>query len=153
METLSSTIKNHLIAHPYPHVCSKPVWMSLLCWTQRKIFWRMWETEQFRRTFDFHSIFFPTMEVNDAQNSLCTNFLQNIFLCVLRNKDIHSLEILEGELNDSFHFWMNNPFKGKKVLTLKWNLKLTLNRAATKLFLFWLIYRLIFRLSSQNFFT
>ncbi len=50
----------------------------------------------------------------------------------------------------SFHFWMNNPFKGKKVLTLKWNLKLTLNRAATKLFLFWLIYRLIFRLISKK---
>ncbi len=31
------------------------------------------------------------------QNSLVTNFLQNIFLCV-QNKDIHTgLEILEGE--------------------------------------------------------
>ncbi len=38
------------------------------------------------------------MEVNDAQNSLGTNFLQNIFLCAQRNKDIHSgLELLEGE--------------------------------------------------------
>ncbi len=40
--------------------------MSLFCWTQRKIFWRMWETEQFWGTIDFHSIFFPTMEVNGA---------------------------------------------------------------------------------------
>ncbi len=40
--------------------------MSLFCWTQRKIFWRMWETEQFWGTTDFHSIFFPTMEVNGA---------------------------------------------------------------------------------------
>ncbi len=30
--------------------------MSLFCWTQRKIFWRMWETEQFWGTFDFHCI-------------------------------------------------------------------------------------------------
>ncbi len=30
----------------------------LLCWTQRKIFWRMWKTEQFWGTIDFHSIFF-----------------------------------------------------------------------------------------------
>ncbi len=36
----------------------QPVWMSLFCWTQRKIFWRMWETEQFWGTIDFHSIFF-----------------------------------------------------------------------------------------------
>ncbi len=32
------------------------------------------------------------------QNSLVTNFLQNIFLCVWQNKDIHTgLELLEGE--------------------------------------------------------
>ncbi len=44
-----------------------------------------------------HSIVFPTMEVNGAQNSLITNFLQNIFLCV-QNKHIHAgLEILEAE--------------------------------------------------------
>ncbi len=40
--------------------------MSLFCWTQRKIFWRMWKTEQFLGTIDFHSIFFPSMEVNGA---------------------------------------------------------------------------------------
>ncbi len=28
------------------------------------------------------AFFFPTMEVNGAQNSLVTNFLQNIFFCV-----------------------------------------------------------------------
>ncbi len=28
-------------------VPKKSVWMSLFCWTQRKIFWRMWETEPF----------------------------------------------------------------------------------------------------------
>ncbi len=32
------------------------------------------------------------------QNSLVTNFLQNIFLCVRQNKDIHTgLELLEGD--------------------------------------------------------
>ncbi len=41
-----------------PSSSSKPVCMSLFCWTQRKIFWRMWETEQFWETIDFHSIFF-----------------------------------------------------------------------------------------------
>ncbi len=47
-----------------PSISSKPVWMYLFCWTQRKIFWRMWETEQFWGTIDFHSIYFLTMEVN-----------------------------------------------------------------------------------------
>ncbi len=79
-----------------PHISSsKPVWMSLFCWTQRKIYWRMWETEQFWGTIDFHSIFFPSMV---PQNSLVTNFLQNIFLCVQQNKDIQTgFEIIEGE--------------------------------------------------------
>ncbi len=32
------------------------------------------------------------------QNSLVTNFLENIFLCVQQNKEIHTgLELLEGE--------------------------------------------------------
>ncbi len=56
----------------------------------------MWETEQFWGTIDFHAILFPTMEVNGAQNSLVTNFLHNIFLCVQQNKDIHTgLELRE----------------------------------------------------------
>ncbi len=47
--------------------------MSLFCRTQRKIFWIIWETEQFWGTIDFH------------------------FFCVQQNKDIHTgLELLEG---------------------------------------------------------
>ncbi len=49
-----------------PSRSSNPVWMCLFCWTQRKIFRRMWETEHFWGSIDFHSIFFPTMEVNGA---------------------------------------------------------------------------------------
>ncbi len=46
----------------------------------------------------FIVFFFPTMEVKGAPNSLVTNFLQNIILCVRQNKDIHTgLELLEGE--------------------------------------------------------
>ncbi len=48
----------------------------------------MRETEQY---------FSPTIEVNGAQNSLITNFLQNIFVCV-QNKHIHTgLDLLEDE--------------------------------------------------------
>ncbi len=39
-----------------------------------------------------------TMEVNGAPELLCSHILQNIFLCVQQNEDIHSgLELLEGE--------------------------------------------------------
>ncbi len=48
----------------------------------------MRETEQY---------FSPTIEVNGSQNSLITNFLQNIFLCV-QNKHIHTgLDLLEDD--------------------------------------------------------
>ncbi len=43
-------------------------------------------------------IFFLLWKSMVPQNSLVTNFLQNIFLCVQQNKDIHTgLELLEGE--------------------------------------------------------
>ncbi len=81
-----------------PSSSPKPEWMTLFCWTQMKIFWRMWETEQFWGTIDFHSIFFLLWKSMVPQNSLVTNFLQNIFLCVQQNKDIHSgLGLLQGE--------------------------------------------------------
>ncbi len=45
-----------------------------------------------------HSIFFLLWKSMVPRNSLVTNFLQNIFLRVRQNKDIHTgLELLEGE--------------------------------------------------------
>ncbi len=56
---------------------------------------------QFWGTIDFHSIFFPTMEVNGAPKQPVTNFLQNIFLYIRQNKSIHTgLELLKGWVND-----------------------------------------------------
>ncbi len=56
---------------------------------------------------DFHSrekILWKSMV---PQNCSVSHILQNIFLCVQQNKDIHTdLEILEGEI----HFWVNYPF-------------------------------------------
>ncbi len=49
-------------------------------------------------TIDFHSIFVLLWKSMVPQNSLVTNFLQNIFLSVQQNKEIHTgLELLEGE--------------------------------------------------------
>ncbi len=36
-----------------PSSCSKPVWISLFCWTQKKIFWRMLVTKQLLVATDF----------------------------------------------------------------------------------------------------
>ncbi len=66
-------LENSVIIYS-PSSSSKPVWMYLFCWTQRKIFWRMWETEQVWGTIDFHSIF--SMEVNGAPK---TAWLQTFF--------------------------------------------------------------------------
>ncbi len=60
--------------------------------------WRKFVTRLFWGTIDFHSRKKNTMEVNGAQNCSVSHILQNIFLCVQQNKDIHTgLELLEGE--------------------------------------------------------
>ncbi len=90
--------------------------MSLFWWTQRKIFWRMWETEQFWAPLTSIVFFSPLWKSMVPQNSLLTNFLQNIFLCVQQNKDIHTgLELTVSKWWQNFHFnffisWVNYPF-------------------------------------------
>ncbi len=48
--------------------CSKPVWVSFLCWTLKKIFWRMLVIKQVMVPIALHSIYFSTMEVNENQH-------------------------------------------------------------------------------------
>ncbi len=49
-------------------------------------------------TIDFHSIVFLLWKSMVPQNSLVTNFLQNIFRCVQQNKEmLTGLELLEGK--------------------------------------------------------
>ncbi len=89
---------------------SKPLWMSLFCWTQRKIFWRMWETEQFWGTIDFHSIFFPTMEVNGAPKQpgykLSSKYLP---LCSSEHRNSYRFwnYLRVSKWWQNFHFWVN----------------------------------------------
>ncbi len=75
--------------------------MSLFCWTQRKIFWRMWETKQFWGTIDFHSIFFPTMEVNGAPKQpgykLSSKYLP---LCSAEQRNSNRFGTTWGWVND-----------------------------------------------------
>ncbi len=56
---------------------------------------RYFEECLFWGTIDFHSRKINTMEVNGAQNGSVSHILQNIFLSVQQNKDIHTgLELL-----------------------------------------------------------
>ncbi len=84
-------------------------------WTQRKIFWIMWETKQFWGTVDFHSISFSYYGSQWCpKTAWLQNFLQNIFLCVRQNKDEHRFGTT-GWVNDDriFNFWVNYPFNFK----------------------------------------
>ncbi len=86
--------------------------MSLFCWTQRKIFWRMWETEQFWGTIDFHSIFFLLWKSIVPQNSwLQTFFRISSFVFGRTKKFIQIWNYLRvSKWWQNFHFWVNYPF-------------------------------------------
>ncbi len=89
-----------------PSSSSKPVWMSLFCWTQRKILWRMRETEQFWCTIDYHSIYFSYYGSQWCpKNSLVTNFLP---LCSAFIQVWNYLRV--SKWGQHFHFWVNYLF-------------------------------------------
>ncbi len=91
--------------------------MSLFCWTQRKIFWRMWETEQFWGTIDFHSILFSTMEVNcspkQPRYKLSSEYLP---LCSAEQRNSYRFGTTWGWVNNDriFIFGWTVPLNVKK---------------------------------------
>ncbi len=100
--------------------------MSLFCWTQRKIFWRMWETEQFWGTIDFHSNFFSTMEVNGAPKQpdykLSSKYLP---LCSAEQRHSYRFGTTWGWVNDDrififgwtipLRFWLCHISEGQVI--------------------------------------
>ncbi len=68
---------------------------------KRKIFWRMWETELFWGTIDFHSIFYPTMKVNGAPKQpaykLSSKYLP---LCSAKQRNSYRFGTTWGWVND-----------------------------------------------------
>ncbi len=115
--------------------------MSLFCWTQRKLFWRMWETEQFWGTIDFHSIFFPTIEVNGAPKQpgykLSSKYLP---LCSAEQTHSYRFGTTWGWVNDDriFIFGWTIPLR----LTL--NIKLQNLTSIFVLFYFFMFYYLYY---------
>jgi len=57
-----------------PSCCSKPVWVSFLCWTQKKIFWRMLVSRQLTVAVDCHSIFFLLWKSMAPVNHLVNSY-------------------------------------------------------------------------------
>ncbi len=87
--------------------------MSLFCWTERKIFWRMWETEQFWGTVDFHSIFFSYYGSQWCPKTawLQTFFKISSFVFGRTKKFIQVWDYLRvSKWWQNFHFWVNYPF-------------------------------------------
>ncbi len=83
----------------YSPSSSKPVWMYLFCWTQRKIFWRMFVTRLFWATIDFHwkkNI----LRVNGAPELLCFPHSSE-YLPLSSAEQIHSYRFgTTGWIND-----------------------------------------------------
>ncbi len=97
----------HHIAYFCSIFSSKPVWMSLFCWTQRKIFWRMREREQF-----WIIVFFSYY---GSQWSPETAWLQTFFkissFVFGRTKTfIQVWNYLRVSKWQNFHFWVKYPF-------------------------------------------
>ncbi len=87
--------------------------MSLFCWTQRKIFWRMWETEQLWGTIDFHSIFFSYYGSQWCPKTawLQTFFKISSFVFGRTKIFIQVWNYLRvSKWWQNFHFWVNYPF-------------------------------------------
>ncbi len=104
-----------LSSFTHPQVVPNLYECLFFCWTQRKIFWKMWETEQFWGTIDFHSIFFPTMEVNGAPKQpgykLSSKYLP---LCSAEQRNSYRFGTTWGWVNDDwiFIFRWTIPLKG-----------------------------------------
>ncbi len=87
--------------------------MSLFCWTQRKIFWRMWETAVLG-TIDFHSIFFSYYGSQWCPKTawLQTFFKITSFVFSRTKKFIQVWNYLRvSKWWQNFNFWVNYPFK------------------------------------------
>ncbi len=86
--------------------------MSLFCWTQRKIFWRMWETEQFWGTIDFQSIFFSYYASQWCPKTAWLQAFFKISSFVFGRTKIQVWNYLRvSKWWQNFHFWVNYPFK------------------------------------------
>ncbi len=82
-----------LSSFTHPSSISKPVWMCLFCWTQMKIFWRMWKQSIIFLSY-YGSQWCPKtawsqtclMLQNVSVSNKCCSFELYIHLWILKNK-------------------------------------------------------------------
>ncbi len=101
-----------------PSSSSKPVWISLFCRTQRKIFWRKFVTRLFWGTIHFHSRKKNTMEVNGAPELLCfPHSSEYLPLCSAEQRHSYRFGTTWGWENDDriFIFGWTIPLNWSKV--------------------------------------
>ncbi len=98
-----------------PSSSSKPVWISLFWWTQRKIFWRKFVTRLFWGTIDFHSRKTNTMEGSQwcPRTALFPTFFRISSFVFIRTKTFIQVwnYLRVSKWWQNFHFWVNYPFK------------------------------------------
>ncbi len=105
-----------------PSSSSKPVWISLFCRTQMKIFWRKFVTRLFWGTIDFHSRRKNTMEVNGAPELLW--FLHSseyLPLCSAEQTHSYRFGTTWGWVNDDriFIFGWTIPLIASLIVSVK----------------------------------
>ncbi len=106
-----------LLSFTHPQVVSDLY--ECLCSAEHKvkIFWRMWETEQFWGTIDFHSIFFTTLEVNGAPKQAAYKLSSKYLpLCSVEQRHSYRFGPSWGWVNDDriFIFGWTIPLKQEK---------------------------------------
>ncbi len=86
------------------------LWMSLFCWTKEDILKNVGK-EQSGAPLTSIVFFFLLWKSIVPQNSLVTNFLQNLPLCSQNKEFIQVWNYLRvSKWWHNFHFWVNYPF-------------------------------------------
>ncbi len=79
------------------HLLSQVEWVFFFRWTQKKIFWRLWEA---KHQWFTHFIFFLQSKLVGTSNCLVAHIHQNIFFCAQHKTEINTCLIQ--------HDWVNN---------------------------------------------
>ncbi len=112
--------KMKILSFTHSQVVSNPVWMSLFCWTQRKIFWRKFVIRLFWGTIDFHSRKKNKKHYGSQwcpRTALFPTFFRISSFVFSRTKTFIQVwnYLRVSKWWQNFHFWVNYPFKSKNL--------------------------------------
>ncbi len=128
--------------------------MYLFCWTQRKIFWRMWETEQFWGTFDFHCICSYYGSKWGPKTAWLQTFFRISSVVFSRTKKFIQVwnYLRVSKWWHNFYFWVNSPLRSMWEVGAKERPQLTgiVNLHVRHMRPFWLCFSLSVSLWSSR---